>query len=206
MSNELLEKTFQNIIETGQNPNIQVICPDEEVLRQFVSSIIVSYDKYAEYLLDIDILNIQNEQNEINNILAFCNLKSLSMNDEKLKLLIIYQYNEILSENIINTLEECLKNRFVRLLLITTNIHVTPKLLKPKIASFNLKPNRRIKYNAKDQENDMFFNLVKTTNIDQKLLSSLIQEWCSLNTIQTSAAIYDEWNKIIMSYTIDQKV
>lgn len=199
MSNKLLENTLCKIVEEGMFPNLQLICPDEEVLRDFVVKITHSYTDFKEHILNIHVLDIQNEQNIINNILAFCCLKSLSMLEYKLKLLLVYQYTETLSENIINTLEECIKNKHIRLILITTNIHVTPNLLRPKIATFNLKPNKRIIHNLKEQDSDAFFKLVRNNDIVHTELSKTIQEWCKLHTMYMSNNLFDEWKSNIVS-------
>ena len=192
MSNENLMNFFKELLRENQFPNIQLVCPDENIITSFMKSVTDIYSESYEFLLEINILDIQSEQTVINNIISFNSIKSLTNNVKLQKLLIIHQFSEPLSEPFLNALEDCLKSDNLRIIILTTSFHINSDLLKPKIITFNLKPESTIQKKIKSHESDVFYNCIETSSDDLKL-SKIIQEWSYLHCLKLPHEIFDEY-------------
>lgn len=196
-NNTFIENTLKKLIELQRIPNIQLICPDDLIINKFVCNITQSYNTSDEYIFKIRLIDMQNEQIIINHIVSFCGLKSLVMENDKLKILIIYQYSESLSENITNIIEDVMKNENIRLILVTSNFHITPEIIKSRILSLAVKPNQKIIHNINFHKNDFFYEIINSSKLKDKRLAILVKEWCTLNSMRTSDALHSEWLDII---------
>tara|TARA_Y100000389_G_scaffold195238_1_gene226361 strand:- start:5431 stop:6072 length:642 start_codon:yes stop_codon:yes gene_type:complete len=179
--NLFLEKSLKSLIETSQLENLQLICPDEILLTEFIRNLTDVYNDCREYILEVNMLNIQSELNVINNILSFSSIKTLTTNFNLPKLIIIYQFSEIFSETFINNLEECIHNDNVKIIILSTTIHNISQLIQSKLITLHLRPTYRIFQNQKEHENDIFFKYIESDKDDNEL-SEFIQKWSVIHS------------------------
>lgn len=191
-----LKTLLISLLERNKFPNIQLVCPDESILTSFIKDIVKVYSENYEYLLEINIIDIQSEQSEINNMLSFSTIKTLTNKTDLQKLMIIHQFSEVFSEQMLNAIEECLNQNNLKIIILTTTFHTISPLIKPKIITLNLKPTIRIESNLKLKDTDDFFNLILREE-DEKL-SEKVQAWSELNCLKLPNDIYEEYNKYLL--------
>jgi hypothetical protein len=157
-------------------PNFYFYGPDEDKIYLIVHTFLTKIYKSLKPNMILE-LNLSGEMafdvvNICDIIIQFCSLKSFFRSDNLPKVLLLIQNNEKISDAIVSILEDISSDQYIRVIIISNNLHTLSPIIKPKLMTLMIPrsqyvDNSKLNYiSLHDQNKDKNLCVDTLTDID----------------------------------------